>query len=62
MVGQNTLLFASPDDIASNADVAEARAKTRDRARDVVHPEHYQRVVESRECCAGARSISLLAL
>ena len=42
---QNTLLFASPDALASNPKLAEARAKSRDGAVDVIHPAHYQRVV-----------------
>ena len=43
---QNTLLFAAPEALAGNCKLAAARAATRDGALDMIHPAHYQRVVD----------------
>ncbi|MBS0196612.1 MAG: class I SAM-dependent methyltransferase [Planctomycetes bacterium] len=43
---QNALLFVSQAVLVTNGKLAAARALTRDGALDVIHPAHYQRVVD----------------
>ncbi len=43
---QNTLLFAHPDTLAGNEKLAQARGRTSDTALDLIHPAHYQRIVD----------------
>jgi tetratricopeptide (TPR) repeat protein/SAM-dependent methyltransferase len=50
---QNTLLFASLEAINDNPLLAAARAATRDAALDVIHPAHYQRIIDWAVQCSS---------